>query len=448
MYSEKSQLPSALHLKPEEINSAEKRSAYTVSVLGCDQRGVTLASAFADAGFKVVCSDADPSVVKKLARGKAPLAQPTVESKLKSHITAGKISTSNDLKSTVPQSDIILLTVSPKLDAKNKTDYSPVINACKQIGASLRSDTLIVYSGIGGFGFTEGTIKETLENTSGLKAGQDFGLAYHSALSTETSNVNLKVAASDQTSLNSATTVFNTVSKNVKTINQVKVAEIAALFAAAKHDANRALANELAVFCEKANVDYFEVLKVLDLTDSSFLPTIVEEECKNEAYLLLESAENLNAKLRLPTLARQINEEMVKHAVSLAQEGLRSCGKTLRRARVAVIGPTNPTSAMDAFVKMLGMKGAKVSIYDPKAKKEQSTSRVVKAVLSEAVEGADCIVVLSPQEQGSRLNLKKVKAIMKKPSVIVDLTGTLEPEKVTTEGFIYCGLGRGTGNQQ
>jgi UDP-N-acetyl-D-mannosaminuronic acid dehydrogenase len=439
-------LPSVLHLKPEEIDSAEKRSAYTVSVVGCDQRGVTLASAFADAGFKVVCSDADPSVMKKLARGKAPFAQPNVESKLKSHITSGRIITSNDLKSTVPQSGIILLTVSPKLDDKNKSDYSPVINACKQIGASLRSGTLIVYSGVAGFGFTEGTIKETLENTSGLKAGQDFGLAYTSALSTETSNVNLKVAASDQTSLNAATTVFNTLSRNVKTVNQVKVAEIAALFAAAKHDASRALANELAVFCEKANVDYFEVLKVLDLNDSSFLPTTVEEENKNEAYMLLESAENLNAKLRLPALARQINEDMVKHAVNLAQEGLRSCGKTLRRAKVAVIGSANPTSPMDVFVKMLGMKGAKVSIYDPKAKKEQTNLRTVKTVLSEAVEGADCIVILSGQEQVTRLNLKKVKAIMKKPSVIVDLTGAMEPKKVTTEGFIYCGLGRGTGS--
>jgi hypothetical protein len=43
------------------------------------------------------------------------------------------------------------------------------------------------------------------------------------------------------------------------------------------------------------------------------------------------------------------------------------------------------------------------------------------------------------------LNLKKLKVLMKKPSVIVDLTGALEPEKVRTEGFLYCGLGRGTG---
>ena len=110
----------------------------------------------------------------------------------------------------------------------------------------------------------------------------------------------------------------------------------------------------------------------------SFWPTTVEEENKNEAYLLLESAENLNAKLRLPALARQINEDMVKHAVNLTQDALRSCGKTLRRARVAVLGTVNQSTATSVFVKMLELKGAKVSLYDPSSKREASGFRSSK----------------------------------------------------------------------
>ena len=52
------------------------------------------------------------------------------------------------------------------------------MNACKQVGAALHAGTLVIYGDIAGFGFTEGAVKETLENTSGLKAGVDFGLAY------------------------------------------------------------------------------------------------------------------------------------------------------------------------------------------------------------------------------------------------------------------------------
>ena len=63
-------MPTVLHLKPEEIDTNEKRGKYTVSVIGCGQKGVLYAIAFAEAGFKVICTDADQSVVKHLSKGK------------------------------------------------------------------------------------------------------------------------------------------------------------------------------------------------------------------------------------------------------------------------------------------------------------------------------------------------------------------------------------------
>jgi UDP-N-acetyl-D-mannosaminuronate dehydrogenase len=209
-----------------------------------------------------------------------------------------------------------------------------------------------------------------------------------------------------------------------------------------KRDVNRALANELAVFCERASLDYFEVAKLLGLNAWGFLPSITETEGQDEPYLLLDVAENLNVKLRLPTLARQINEDMVKHVVNLVQEALRSCEKTLRRAKVAVLGPAGQVG-LDLLVKMLMAKGAKVNVYDPTAKK-QAPDAAAKTSLNDAVEGADCLIVLSGQEQFNRFNLKKIRALMKSPAVIVDLVDKFDPREVETEGFIYRGLGNGT----
>ena len=332
------------------------------------------------------------------------------------------------------------------MDEQKKTDYSQIVSACKQVGAALQQGMLVIYGGIAGIGFIDGAVKETLENTSGLKVGKDFGLAYNPLLTSKAAiaDLELKVAAADQASLNAASIILKTITKKVKEINDIKMAETAMLFTVAKQDANRALANELSVFCENANIDYFKVLKFLDLNDPSFWPTIVEEENRNEAYLLLDSAENLNAKLRLPALARQINEDMVKHAVNLTQDALRSGGKPLRRAKVAVLGTANPTTATGVFVKMIEQKGAKPNLYDPVSKMGPQDWRVVKTSLNEAVEGTDCIVILTGQEQFKNLNLKKLKALMKAPAVIVDLIGIFEPQKVEAEGFIYLGLGRGT----
>jgi len=50
---------------------------------------------------------------------------------------------------------------------------------------------------------------------------------------------------------------------------------------------------------------------------------------------------------------------------------------------------------------------------------------------------------LTGHDQFKRLNLKKLRAVMKMPAAIVDLTGAIELQKVEKEGFIYRGLGRG-----
>ena len=449
-------MPAVLRLKPEEIDTIEKRGKYTVSVIGCGQKGVLYATAFAEAGFRVICTDADQSLVKRLAKGKTPFSEREMESKLKSFMRTGQLSATSELKSAVSQSDIIIMTLSMKIDDKKSPDYSEVESSCKQVGAALSRGALFIYGGIAGFGFTEGVIKETLENTSGLRVGEDFGLVYTPIQISDgqpvasIANQELKVAAIDSASLDAASTVLGVITKKgVKQIPDVKTAELAVLFTVAKQDANIALANELAMFCESAGLDYFEVLKLLDMRETSFFPTIAEEDNRSEAYLLLENAENLNTKLRLSALARQINEDMARHAVNLTQDTLRSCGKTLRRARVAVLGTAKPRTATDTFVRMLETKGAKTSLYDPLFSKNEllDATRALKRSLNEAVEGTDCIVILTGQDQFKRLNLKKLQALMKKPAAIVDLVGIIEPQKVEKEGFTYRGLGRGAGKK-
>jgi UDP-N-acetyl-D-mannosaminuronic acid dehydrogenase len=436
-------MPQILNLTPQDLDSSEKRSKYTVGIIGCGQKGILYANAFAAAGYRVLCIDSDPSVVKKVAKGKTPFNCPDVEAKLKSNITKGQISINSDFKKVVSQSEILVIAFTAKKDEQTKTDTSHTVHACKQVGEMLQKGTLVIYGGIAGLGFTEGTIKETLEDTSGFKAGKDFALVYNPIQTTNGAITELTVAANDQASLQTASTVLKTLTSNVKEISNIKTAEILTLFSIAKKDVNMALANELANFCEKANIDYFEVLNLLAPNDPSFWATITEEENKNEAYLMLESAENLNAKLRLPALARQINEDMLKHAVNLTQEALRSCNKTLRRSRVTVFGPADQP-AMEVFVKQLEAKGAKVCIYDPTAKKE-TPNTMVKTGLNDSVEGADCLIVLSGQGRFSHFNFKKLRPMMKSKPVIVDLIGKFNPQDVRTEGFIYCGLGRGTG---
>jgi dTDP-alpha-D-glucose dehydrogenase len=441
-------LPPVLHLTPEEIDSPEKRGKYSVALVGCGQKALAHALAFAEAGFRVTCTDVDQSAVKRLSKGNLQLGDHQAEAKLKSFTRKEQVNATSDLKAAVSKADIVVFAMNPKFDPKKRVDTSEVESVCRQVGSALQRGSLFVYAGLVGLGFVEGVVREKLEDTSGLKAGEDFGLAYYPLLDeTQEGTVKPLVAADDKYSLNAADLILETATGKVFIkIPNVKVAELASLFAAVKRDVGAALANEVAMFCETARIDYTEIAFFMgeNLCKLS-APSFSDEANRDGSLLLLENAENLSVKLRIPAMARQVNEEMARHAVNLTQDALRSGGKTLRRARVALLGAAEPETAAAVFAENLQSKGAKLSRYDPRSANDSSAEDWValKKTLNETVEGADCVVVLSGQEQLKRLNLKKLHALMKLPAALVDLAGTVEPAKAEKEGFIYRGLGRG-----
>jgi nucleotide sugar dehydrogenase len=452
---------SILRIKPEEIDTKEKRAQFTISIIGCETPAILQACLFADAGFKVICADADQSIINLLAKGKAPFSSSETENKLKNYVKAGRVTTTSDIKTAVSQSNIVAITTPIEIDAKKKPDYSRIEKTCRQVGASLCQGSLVLVISITGLGCVEGKLKEILENASGFKVGSDLGLAYSPIRSfyghsLEALTNSERVAASgDKISLSLASVILGATSKNgVRRTNNVKMAEAATLFEAAQHDANAAFANELAILCEKAGLDYSEIQEFTETQSTSkvFLPRLAEPRIREEPYLLLDDAENLNVKLRVASAAREVNEGTAKHIAALVKSSLMTCGRTMRRAKVCILGVSQSRDAIDQPKKMLKelaktleARGAKISIYDPYFSEIEKTEpqKYFKKSLTEAVEGADTIVIMTGHDQFKRLNLKKVKALMKMPAAIVDLEGILEPDKVEKEGFTYRGLGRG-----
>jgi nucleotide sugar dehydrogenase len=453
--------PSAIRVKTEEIDTIEKREKYTVSIIDNDRTGILCACIFAKAGFKVTYANPDQTIVNLLAKGKATFLKQETENVLKSLVRNSRLTATSDIKSAVSKSDIIGVAVGAKIDEKNKVDFSEMENMYKKVGSNLHLGSLVIVLGTVEVGATEGVIKEILENTSGLKSGVDFGLAY----SPNQASISQKLeslephervaAASEKTILDTTSIIVETVAgKNPKRTTNVKAAEAAVLFDNVQDDVNGALANEFGFFCEKAGLDLFEVSKLFNSeTDNTTLsPTLAEKSVQEKTCLLIDNAENLNSKLRIPSIAKEINDETLKHVITLTQNALRTCDKTLRRARIALLGISQtpnarspPKVAAKRLTKMLVAKGARVCVHDPYFM-ESELSEVpfpFKRSLTEAIEGADCIIILTAHDQFKRLNFGKLKIVMRVPAAIVDLEGIVEPDKIEKEGFIYRGLGRG-----
>lgn len=450
---------SILQTKPDYLNSAENRGKFTITVVGCRKEGLIQACLLAEAGYKIICADSDAAVVSNTSKGKTTCLDVETEARLKAFIRKAYITATDDVKTAASRSDIIIMAVPVKIDSRKKTDYSEIENACKRLGPGLRRGSLVIVSTVTSLDATYGLVKELLENASGYKVGADLGLAYSplcvaNGCKPETLvNHDRLVAAADKTSLEVASTVLSAISKELKKTDNMKQAEAAVLFGYAARDTDAALAKEFALFCEKAGIDYSETSELVNNVHNSASPPIpADDGMQLQPYVLLEDAENLNAKLRISAVAREVNEEIASHTVNLVKDALHDCGKTFRRARVSVLGLSQTPNAKDypkdaarRLVKSLEDRGAKVSLYDPYYAGVDVFDMAggCKKSLPETVEGADCIIILTGHDQFRRLDLRKLKLMMRKSAIIVDLERIIEPKKAEKEGFIYRGLGRG-----
>jgi len=448
-------------IKKEDLDTPEKREKFTVCVVGCGRMGLPHACLFAEANFKVIGVDTDPSVLNVIKKGKAPFFEAGMDILLKKHVKDGRLTVTNNAEKAASESDVIMLVVQTPIDEKKKPDYSFVERACKNVGMGLHSGSLFISASTVGPGVTESIVKETLEKASGLKAGADFGLAYSPIRATSgrvlynVANLPRVVGAINEASLKVATLVLNTIVKaGTVEVRNIKTAEAVKLFQNVQRDVGLALANEFGLFCEKAGIDYLEVQKAANTDPYCHLlvPGIVSGHIPKDPYLLIEEGENLGVKLKMTLLTREINDSMVNHAVRLVKEALQACGKTLRRAKVAVLGVSyrpnvkEPRGSLTKeLVQLLAARGVVVRVFDPYFSQKElvELGYPAETTLSKAIEGTDCIVVVVGHERFKKLNLRRARFLAKKPAAIVDLGHVFDPVKVEKEGFVYRELGRG-----
>jgi len=448
-------------LKKEDINTPEKREKYTLSVIGCGRMGLSHACLFAEAGFKVIAVDANQRTINLIKKGKTPFMEPRLDVLLENHIKNGHLKATQDTREAASASDIIMFVVPTLIDRRKKPDYSAIEKACKDVGMELRLGSMIISASATGPGVTESLVKETLENTSGLKAGINFGLAYspiHSIPGQVLQDINActrVVGAVDEQSLRTGCLVLGTiVTGEIVKVKNIKTVEAVKLFESVYQDINIALANNFALFCEKAGIDIVEAQKAASRQPNCHLPTpeIVNEYVINDHYLLVEESETLNVKLPMVTLARKINDEMLGHTVRLVRDALRVCGKNMRRAKVSIFGIScRPNvkvadgSQAKRFINMLNKKGMVVRVYDPLFSYKELVKMGYSAerTLKKTVEKADCLVIAVGHDRFRRLNLGKIKFLVKKPAAIIDMGRVIDPVKAEKEGFVYRGVGRG-----
>jgi len=454
-------MAAAMTLKEADLNNPEEREKHRIAIVGSGRIELATACLLSDANFKVTYFSPDPYLVNQINEGVSIFYEQGLNKILKRSLRNGRLKATTDVKDAVSPSDIIFLAAEIPTDGKKRPIYSNLEAICKDIGLNLQPGSLIIVQSTVAPSITENLIIKTLEKSSGLEAGVDFGLAY-SPVKAPNGRVmeDLKsqariIAAINEQSMRAAKALLKIMTDGeIVEVGSIKTAEAAAVFGDIYRDVSVALSNELASFCEKMGIDYMEVREAANKQLHCHLshPGLRGGQTAETPYLLIGKAENVGVKLRITALSRKMNSEASKQAYSLIKDAIHSCEKTVKRSKIAVLGVSCHPNVKEAkgsqvldLVRLLRKRGGRVSVFDPYFTYKELTQLGYPAekTLGKTLERADCLLITVGHEKFKNLSLGRVKAMMRKPPIIVDLALIIDPAEAEKEGFIYRGLGRG-----
>ena len=149
-----------------------------ISIMGLGYVGAVSAGCLAEEGHEVIGVDPQKSKVDLINAGKTPIIEKDIGDIIERNVLEGRLRATTDVQEAVRHTDLSLICVGTPSMGNGHIDLRYVKRVCEQIGEGLRNHpghTVVVRSTM-----LPGTMRNvvipTLEEASGLKAGQDFGL--------------------------------------------------------------------------------------------------------------------------------------------------------------------------------------------------------------------------------------------------------------------------------
>lgn len=150
-----------------------------VAMVGAGYVGLVTGACLAAIGHRVVCVDSAPTRIECLTRGQSPIHEEGLEALIRSGMGAGRLGATGNLAAALDGAQVVMVAVgTPNTDGR--IDLSAVETACRQVGALLRGRRdrpVVAIKSTVIPGTTATQVRRWLEETSGGRAGRDFGLA-------------------------------------------------------------------------------------------------------------------------------------------------------------------------------------------------------------------------------------------------------------------------------
>lgn len=443
----------------EEIKKALKNGQITLSIIGLGRIGLSTAAIFADGGVNVIGVDINPQLIELLNHGKNYIDEPNLDELVKKTIKNGKLKVSLDLEYAISNSQVIIICVPTPINKYNIPDYSIIKKISKDISRILKINQLIIIESTISPGMVENLIIPILENGSNLKCGKDFfisscperanpGNIIKTFKNTPRIIGGITEKCSDITEAIYSTVINAKITKMIdpRTANAVKLTEN--IF----RDVNIALVNELALLYERLDINIYDVINAA-ATKWNFIPHYpgpgVGGPCiPANPYYLIHEATKVGFIPNLIKIAREINDRMPDHFVQLVLKALKFAKKSIKNSTICILGISYKPEIKDfqfspaiLIIEKLKTFQVKIKIFDPYFNNQKILDFNIESTLELAVEGADCLTIITDHKFFQNMNFDEIQKLAKSPLIIVDGRNTIKIEKLPKNSIYQC-IGR------
>lgn len=431
-----------------------EKNNLNIAVFGLGHIGLPTAALFAVKGNSVIGVDKDSKKIEMITQGLSPISEPGLDKLVKKAINAGNLTCTDNGIDAVKNSNIIIVVVPTPSDDKNKADLSFVKSVCNTISDGLKKDDLIIIESTVPQKTCDEILVPLLER-SGLKAAEDFGIAYcperaipQNTIYEITNNTRV-VGGIDQKSTSTAADVYQMITKgNIIKVKDMVTAETVKLIENTYRDVNIALANELSLICESIDVDAINAINAANHHPRVNVHTPgpgVGGHCLSiDPYFLVEIGEKNGVETNLIKTARQINNQMPDHVYELIKKGLKQIDKTIKGSKICILGITYKGNVSDIretpakpIIDKLKKNGAILYAHDPFVDKNIILSFGAKSLTFAEALSCDCVVLLADHDVYKSITPKILKS-----QVFICSRPILNPEQFINKGIIFLGVGR------
>ena len=419
-----------------------------IAIVGTGYVGLTTGACLASLGHQVICIDNDESKIRALRAGSIPIFEEGLELLVEGGISAGNLSFSTQLISSVEVANFIFLCLPTPPNNDGTADLTALYEVLNQLKGKFTPGSVVVNKSTVPVNSAR-IVAQILAQEVAVVSNPEF-LREGSAVRDFLNPDRILIGCDDLHTGKRVADLYSSLSCPIVFTDPLSAETI-------KYLANAFLAlkisfvNQSALFCDAVGSNVLEVMRGLSFDPrigSSFLnpgPGWGGSCFPKDTRALSGMASASGEPMSLVDEAIAVNESHTQRYAHLILDAVDDCG--ISNPRIAILGISFKANTDDArespalkILQMIQIKHENVVVYDPHAKIGLGVVNHRVNSMDEALKGADIVAILTEWSEFRDLEAIRVRRLMR-GNVVIDARYLLDKRKFSDVGISVLAFG-------